>query len=728
MRVFAIELKKLFSRKIFILVIISAFILNAYLMFRTSFSKENSVSDYKKIYYETKDMSDEEKMVYFDERIDDSGKGIYFYNWNIFYELANECDNIVNYQNFIDNIDLQKEAMTNVSVFSKPDTFNYRSIVRTPEAYDKVRDVIPVFSVSKGINIALNNSFSDILCGMIILFSVSFLMISDREQGISRVIFPLKHGRSYLLFSKLYALAFTVFLTIILTYLENLIIAASVYGLGDLSRPIQSLNGFLGCNLKLSVANYIIIYILFKSAAFFSISAVISLTAVITKNTISFYCISSAVIISEGLLYALINPLSVYSIFRYINLIAFTKTDEIFCNYKNINVFNYPVAVIPSSIIAVTFISVISSLLTSLIYAKKRNLEFKRIGLKLNTGNPNRVHSALYYTFYKSLFQQKGILIIGIFILLFGFLNHSFIKKYDVTDVYYQYYANELEGPIDLSTDNYIQKEKQHFAELIERYNELIESNSGFSIEANEIIEKLAPESGFKMIQKRYESIKNIDNAQLFYDTGYKRMLGIQGYDDDLKYSLVVMLMCIFLISPLIANDNKYKIYSIIYSTASGKKKYYRRNISVALLYGLISSLFWLFGYSISIYQYYKFKGISAPIQCITSFDSFPVHLKVWQYIAMIYVLRIASIIVSSMIMLYISYKSRNVTIAVLINFAIFVLPIIIYLFGADIMINFGMNPWISANAVINDFSVAQLVLPVVFLLFLIKNERAKKF
>lgn len=728
MRIFATEFKKLFCNRIFILLLVFTFILNAYLMFRTSFSKDNSISDYKKIYSEIKDMSDEEKNIYFEERINSFGEGTYSYNWKILYELANEFENIINYQDFLRNIDIQKKSLTGISIFSDPNTFNYKSIVKTPEAYDKVRDIVPVFDVSKGVNISLNNRFSDILIGLILLFAIQTLMISDREQGISKVIFPLKRGRNYLLCVKLSVLALTIFLTVILIYSENLIVSAFTYGLGDLSRPVQSLNGFLGCNLKINVAGYIAIYLLFKSAALFSISAILSMIAVITKNTISFYSISSVIIISEGLFYVFINPLSVYSIFKYINLIAFTKTDKIFCNYRNINVFNYPVDVIPSSVIGVFCISVISSLLTSLIYAKKRNLEFKRIGIKLNTVNQNRVHSALYYTFYKSLFQQKGILIIGIFILLFGFLNHSFIKKYDVTDVYYQYYANELEGPTDLSTDKYIQKEEQHFAELTERYNELIESNSGFSIEANEIIEKLAPESGFKMIHKRYESIKNIDNAQLFYDTGYKRMLGIQGYDDDMKYSLVVMLMCIFLISPLIANDNKYKIYSIIYSTASGKKKYYRRNISVALLYGLISSLFWLFGYSISIYQYYEFKGISAPIQCITSFDSFPVHLKVWQYIAMIYVLRIASIIVSSMIMLYISYKSRNVTIAVLINFAIFVLPIIIYLFGADIMINFGMNPWISANAVINDFSFTQLVLPVVFLLFLIKNERAKKF
>lgn len=701
MRVVSTELRKLFSNRIFLLIISAVFVLNAYLIFRTANSGEITASDYNKIYAELENKTDEEKLSWLDEQLNDFSHAPE-YKWMAMAELYDECQNIVTYKEYLDSIDTQAKSMTSVSIFAEPDTFNYRSIVKTPPAYENVRDVEPYFDVSKGINLALDNSFTDILCGFILLFAVLTLMISDREQGMSGLLFALKRGRSYLLFSKLSALAVTVFLAVLLIYSENLIISSFIYGLGDLSRPIQSLDGFIGCNLKISVAEYLGIFTLFKFIAIFSIGAVLSLIAVMTKNTVSFYGISATVVITEGLLYTLIHPLSIYSFFRYINLIAFTKVNEIFCNYKNINFWEYPITLIPASLTAVILIAFICSVLSAYLYAKKRNLEFRKIGIKLNFGKGNKVHSALYYTFYKSLVQQKGILIIVGFLLIAGFLNSSFTKQYDIQDVYYQYYANELDGEITGETDSFIASEEQRFADLNMQLIEIMEKSNGFSSEAYEIQKKLAPEMGFVLIKDRYEQIKNIEDSQLFYDTGYKRMFGKFGYDDDMKYALVTMLMCIFLISPLIANDNKYRMQSIINSTASGKKKYIRRNIIAATIFGLISAVIWLVGYSIKISQFYGFSGLDAPIQSITDFVNFPVTLKVWQYLALIYILRTIAVIVSALIMLYISSKCKNTTMSVLVNFAVFALPIIVYLLGADIMVNIGMNLFLSVNAVMN--------------------------
>lgn len=703
MRVVSTELKKLFSNKIFLMIVCSVLVMNAYLMFKSTNSKKLMASDYNKIYTEIENKSsDEEKLEYFDTRVNDSASGKYDYNWVVFYELANECYDIVHYKEFLDSIDEQAEAMTKTSLFAKPDTFNYKTIVKTPHAYKNMRDVEPHFDISKGINLALDNSFTDILCGFILLFAVLMLMISDREQGMSGLLFALKRGRSYLFFSKLSALAITIFLAVLLIYSENLIISSYIFGLGNLSRPVQSLNGFIGCNLRINVAEYLVIYILFKFIAIFAIGAVLSLITVMTKNTVSFYGISSVVFITEGILYSLIQPLSIYSIFRYINLISFTKVNEIFCNYKNINFWNYPITLIPVSLTAVILIALICSFLSAYLYSKKRNLEFKRIGLKLNFGNGSKLHSPIYYTLYKSLVQQKGILvIIGIF-LISAFLNYSFTKKYDSNDVYYKYYANKIDGEITSEIDNFFASEEQHFIDLETKFNELTNDSNASSKEINEVHKELAPKGGFDLIKERYDKIKNIKNAQLFYDTGYKRIFGKAGYSDDMKYALVTMLMCIFLISPLIANDNKYRMYFVINSTTSGRKKYIRRNVITAAVYGFISAAIWLIGYSVKIYQFYDFSGLNAPIHSITDFINLPINLKVWQYLAVIYVLRIIFVIVSAFIMLFISSKCKNITMAVLINSAVFAMPIIIYLLGADIMVNLGMNPFISVNAVMN--------------------------
>lgn len=181
-----------------------------------------------------------------------------------------------------------------------------------------------------------------------------------------------------------------------------------------------------------------------------------------------------------------------------------------------------------------------------------------------------------------------------------------------------------------------------------------------------------------------------------------------------MKYALTAMLLCIFLVSPLIANDNKYRMKSVINSTASGNRSYICRNILTACIYGLISALIWIIPYAVTISRYYGHDGLSGSVRSITDFIDFPLNLTVWQYILIICLLRIISVIFSSLIMLWISSKCKNVTSSILINFAVFALPIIIYLLGAKIMVNAGFNSLLSVNVMFNSFSAVQVGIPVI--------------
>lgn len=725
MKIFRTELQKLFSGRIFLLILATAFVLNAYLMFRTANSAESTPEEYKAIYSELEDLSDAEKLEWLEARCNEFS-GQHHYDWNILYELREECSQIVNYQQYLDNIDAQAESMSSISIFAKPDTFNYRSIMKTPPAYKHMRDVVPVFGVSPGLTLATQNSFTDILCGFIVLFAVISLMLSDREQGLSGLLFPLKKGRGYLLLTKLSALAAVVIITILLMYGENLIISAQLYGLGDLSRPIQSLGGFIGCNLKISVFSYLLLYIIFKSVAIFAVGAVLSLIAVNTRNTVSFYGISAIILAVESLTFALIHPLSKYSIFRYINLISFTRVNDIFCNFKNINFWGYPVPLIPTSVGALAVISLLCVVLSAWLYSAKRNLEYKKIGLKLNFGNSGKIHSQLYYALYKSLILQKGAVIIAIFIAVSAFMSTTFMKKYDPIDAYYQYYCEELEGDITQKTFDFVESETARFDEINARIEELSQ-NGSFSSELHQLQRDIAPSIGFYPFVERLSQIEDIEGAQIFYDTGYRRALGKIDYDDDIKYALVAVLMCIFLVSPLIANDNKYRMSFIISSAKSGKFSYLRRNILIASLYGALSSFMWLVSYIVPIVRYYGSGGLSASLHSITDFADFPLNITVGQYVLMICLLRVLFCIVTALAMLGISSLCKNASSAVLVNFAVFSLPAIIYLLGAKFMVNIGFNPLLSVNVLFNDPMIIQWLIPILIIAAIILAKRKSR-
>lgn len=61
----------------------------------------------------------------------------------------------------------------------------------------------------------------------------------------------------------------------------------------------------------------------------------------------------------------------------------------------------------------------------------------------------------------------------------------------------------------------------------------------------------------------------------------------------------------------------------------------------------------------------------------------------------------------------------------VLINFAVFALPIIIYLLGADFMINIGFNPLLSMNIIINEFSIMHIVIPMIGVILVLIRKKS---
>ena len=726
MKLIITELKKLFSREIFVLMLAAVFILNAYLLFRTASSGEATVSDYRAVYSAIEGMPDDEKLAWLDARLQEYS-GQHRYDFDVLHELREECDGVVNYQDFLESIRAQADSMTAVSIFAKPDTFNYRSILKTPPAYENVQDVVPIFDVSKGLTLATDNSFTDILCGFILLFSVLSIMLYDREQGMSGLLFSMRRGRGCLIMTKLAALAITLFGAVLLIYAENLIIGGILYGLGDLTRPIQSVSGFIGCNLRINVWQYLVLYVLFKFIAFFCIGAVLSLIAVNTKNTVSFYGISASVIVVEGVLYAVIHPLSIYSIFRYINLIAFTKVNEVFCNYKNINFFEQPVPLVPTAVFALIIITATCGFLSSYLYSKKRNLEFRRLGFKRTLGRGKRVHSQLWYTLYKSLILQKGALVIAVFLVVSVFMSQTFFKKYDQADVYYEYYTEAAEGRITADTLDFFESEKSRLDDLQAQLDELQKNEPSNYTKINELSKQLAPTMGFDPAYERLQTIKDIDGAYMFYDTGYKRALGKAGCGDDMKYALAAMFLLMFLVSPLIANDNKYRMSFIISSTTSGKQSYIHRNLLTAALYGLFAAMIWILPYSVTISQYYGHGGLFGSLKSITEFADFPLDMKLWQYLLLVVLLRTIFVIISALVMLWISSRCRNTTSAVLINFAVFVLPIIVYLLGAKVMVNIGFCPLLSVNTMLNDFSIIHFsALSIAVLIIIVRTVSSK--
>ena len=70
-------------------------------------------------------------------------------------------------------------------------------------------------------------------------------------------------------------------------------------------------------------------------------------------------------------------------------------------------------------------------------------------------------------------------------------MNASFTKKYDISDVYYLYYANKLEGCITSETDSYIALEEKRFSDLNDQLNEIAKKSNKLTSKVCEIQKNL---------------------------------------------------------------------------------------------------------------------------------------------------------------------------------------------------------------------------------------------
>lgn len=679
MRVLFCELRKLFSSGIFIFIVSAAVILNLYLCFS---AKPVEVSDeqYGAFYDELDGISGDEKITAINTRIDELYNGEFSFETitrrNFLREELEQAELIANYRNYLAEIDASAERMTGVSIFAKKDSFAYKNITRTPAAYNKVRNVSPVYSRSEGILLAADNAACDIMLIFCALTAVIALIVKERESGITALIKPLRHGRAHLATAKSAAVLLCCAAVGILLYGSALAVGAARFGLGDLSLPAQSLKGFIGCNLPINIGTAMALIFIVKIAAAF-LAALIFECLCTALYSIYAYIAAAVITAGEVLLYVVIDGNSWAAVFGKINLASFSQSAGVFKNYLNINIFGEP-----CNIIFVTIISLAVGIIGFFIL---QNILFSQIAIK-DIKTRQLIPSLRYipkkpfsYAVYKQFVTHKGALIILLILGIRIYLSANYRIEFSTDDMQYRAYCAQFSQMTDEQADEFAEAEKRRFEELHERV---------LTADFNELMiirDELNAESGFNRAyeQQRYISALNSDNKAMFYQTGWRRLFGANGYAEDMRLTLFAALGICFVISPLIAYDNRRRLGYLLYTNLHGKREYFRRNIAVSAIASALISIAVNTPHIIGILSLYKTEGAGFSIRCIPEFECF-FDIPITAYIVLLCVLRTVSLILCGWIILFISSKCGNASAALLISMAVFALPVMLYLAGAE--------------------------------------------
>lgn len=675
MRLFNYELKKLFSYRAFIFIFAAIFVMSVFSSLSSIMKRESNPDEYRQLYSKISSMTTDEATEYINKHVDETFSGNGTYSIEAICTVRDRYEQINKYPEFLDSIDERCKSITGISFFADEDSFSYKNALKTRTVYNNLKLTGLPFDVSEGLETALFADISDILIIFAIFAAAVFIFTKDKEIGILNLLHSYPKGRVSLCISKLGVLLTFSAAANLLFLGANLAIGAFTYGLGDLTRPIQSVNGFYECSFNLNVWQYLIIVLLFKSLGGFLWGVLFAFICSFSGNNAQIYGISVFISVGEILLYTKISTLSSYGLLHDFNLVSFIKPENIFSTYRNINLFGEPFnAVI---IIPTVFVFMLILLMASvmLVFASEKNREYKKLSLGIKRKNKQKIHGKLYYTFYKSLILQKSAYLIAVWLAAVVIFHLSFSKPADLVDFYYKDYTTENSGAVTAQTDEVIRKDEVHFAGL---HEEMLSPD--ITIERlQEIQNELQRESALIMFKSRCNAIRDSRfDTEIFYDSGYKRAFSVDSDMESRQMALLIITLIVLVISPLISFDKSRGLTNVIFSTASGKRSYLKNCIFISAVFCIFASAAVMLPYFFNIISKYGAQGLSLPIQSLEHFADFALPLNVWQYALLLFLMRTLIFTLCGLVMLVISCNSKSRFSATLINVTVFVLPILI--------------------------------------------------
>ncbi|MCI7804248.1 MAG: hypothetical protein MR503_04125 [Oscillospiraceae bacterium] len=287
-------------------------------------------------------------------------------------------------------------------------------------------------------------------------------------------------------------------------------------------------------------------------------------------------------------------------------------------------------------------------------------------------------------------------------LFLQGMLYASFVRSYNNDDIYYENFTVQLQGKITQETLDFIADKEDYYAEIDQQISELESAGNINVYQLNQLYSELNDRNAFERLKTRIEAINAGDrNTEIFYDTGYERLFGIDGNDEDMIQVLLMMLTLTFLLSPFAASDRKINMIKIIFSTKSGKNGYKKDLILYSALCGTVVSLLFTLPYQWSILDSYGLQEISAPVQSIASLADLNIPVTVGGMIIIQLIVRTVSASITAILISGVSYICRGPMTAYLANTGLFVLPVGLVLLGVDVFQYIHVFPFLSFNSLI---------------------------
>ena len=150
-----------------------------------------------------------------------------------------QLSHIDSYEEFISNMKSRAEQQSSFSIFAEPDSFSFRNIEKTPMDLPRLKVLSHPRQQQGGWSRNLIWGFKLYFADYRITCQY-FDVLRWKRKGLYVLVRSTAKGRLSTIACKLLVVLSVTAVVSLLFYASNIMMAGTVYGFGDLSRPVQS--------------------------------------------------------------------------------------------------------------------------------------------------------------------------------------------------------------------------------------------------------------------------------------------------------------------------------------------------------------------------------------------------------------------------------------------------------------------------------------------------------
>lgn len=603
--------------------------------------------------------------------------------YQLFNQLCSEYDTVAGYREFLDSVQTKATQLAGISIFQKDSTgYDLKNIEVTARVYAGLNDTVIDYYPQKGLYTALSYAFTDLILLAAMLLLALLLVRQERDSGLLALVRSLPGGRLHTALAKLGAFALSLLAVLLLLYGVNLAYCGAAFGLGPLTRTIQSVPALMRCTMQITVGRYLFRFLLAKWAGAFVMGLWVMLAALLARRAAVGWVAALALPLAMYGIRAAIPATSRLNVIKYANLASLLQTNELLGNYRNLYWFGSPIGLPLVEWTAALVFGAGFGAAFCTVFARARLLSAPGRGILPVLHRKTRATTVFREESRKLLVLNGTAVFLAVFVG-FGIWQGVSTESYISADeIYYAYYMKSISGPYTQQTKTWLEQQGEEFAPMLEVQKQV----AAGALNADALMAYSALQQKYSIYQKIVNQninayLSDHPRAWLVYESGYRELFGFSGAAD-VQDTLYAGLLCALCFSGLFSMERKGGMEEILCTTPLGRKRTVRAKLAVSAGTAVLIAAATCLPHLLQVLRDYGLPTPFAPAISVSEFAGLPAALTLSDVLLFWFLCRVAACLCMGTLTLWLGQRLGSLLPTLFVSAVGYCLPALLSLSG----------------------------------------------